>query len=454
MTNDLPTWSALGVAALLAAYALAQLRPGKKRPAPQQEEERTLAEVSRLWTGEVPEVDFKEIARIWRTTPEARAEPKPPPVVRHPEVQAFHARWLAHPVVREGKREIIEALLVLLDREGDCPSVAKKNAAEAEKRLDPNVFDRLAGIPLWRHSLEVATRLAASVNQAMLIPDALIAGLGHDLGKIPAYQDSLYLTGDHPVISLIVLNKIPGYEAMANRDEVSLAIRQHHLLHPESALGRALKDADHQVRLAEISSVTPPLAPEEPPPAAIAPAPQAKPSAKKPRPPLPPSPIRETKSPVATSTALSNLDLVQLLDGLKGRINRLNKNRWSVISVPEGYVLAQSDAVWEEAKRLSRNAPEFLAADGNEENRRHMLNSIIQRLTEEQDAIAAEQLEDGYHTVQCLIITASGRAMKVPLVPFRAEAFGAVPSALEAIKPAPLLKMVHKVKLKGGESGE
>ena len=291
MSNDLPTWSALGIAAGLAAYALAQLPPRRTSPGPHRKEERTLAEVSRLWTGEETELDFRDIARLWRTTPEARAETKPPPDFRHPETRAFHARWLTHPVVKEGKREIIEALLVLLDREGDCPSVARKNAAEAEKRLDPNVFDRLAAIPLWRHSLEVAERLAASVNQAMLIPDALIAGLGHDLGKIPAYQDSLYLTGDHPVISLIVLNKIPGYEAMANRDEVSLAIRQHHLLHPESSLGRALKDADHQVRLSEISSVTPPLAPEEPPPAAIAPSPQAKPSAIKPRPPLPPSPI-------------------------------------------------------------------------------------------------------------------------------------------------------------------
>lgn len=448
MPNDLPTWSAVGVAALLAAYALAQFRPGKKRPAPQREEERTLAEVSRLWTGEVPEVDFKEIARIWRTTPEARAEPKPPPVFRHPEVQAFHARWLAHPVVKEVKREIIEALLVLLDREGDCPSVARKNAAEAEKRLDPNVFDRLAAIPLWRHSLEVAERLAASVNQAMLIPDALIAGLAHDLGKIPAYQDSLYLTGDHPVISLIVLNKIPGYEAMANRDEVSLAIRQHHLLHPETALGRSLKEADHQTRLSEISALTVPLpaAPE---------APQT--GEKNDRGELPPRPIRETKKPPGPpgeSPILITLDLEQLLAGLKRRINRLSKNRWSVISVPEGYVLAQSDAVWEEAKRLARNAPEFLAADANEENRRRMLDTLIQRLSEEQDAIAAEQLEDGYHTVQCLIITASGRAMKVPLIPFRAEAFGAVPSALEAIKPAPLLKMVHQVKLKGSEPGE
>ena len=178
MPYDTLTWGAGGLAVALAAYAVAQLRPKKDQAGADGKfpsEEQTLAEVARLWTGKETELDFREIARIWRTTPEARAEPKPPPTYRHPEIRQFHAQWVAHPVVKEEKKAVIEGILAILDREGDCPSVVRKNGSEAEKKYDQNVFDRLATIPLWRHSLDVAAHLAGAMTQAMLLPDALIA---------------------------------------------------------------------------------------------------------------------------------------------------------------------------------------------------------------------------------------------------------------------------------------
>jgi hypothetical protein len=471
MPFDTLTWAAGGLAVALAAYAVAQLRSSKDRSGDDgklRQEEQTLAAVARLWTGNETELDFRDIARIWRTTPEARAEPKPSPTYRHSEIQQFHARWVAHPVVKEEKREIIEGILAILDGEGDCPSVVQKNNSEAEKKYEKNVFDRLATIPLWRHSLDVATHLAGAMTQAMLIPDALIAGLGHDLGKIPAHQESLYRTGDHPIVSIIVLNNIPGYESMSNRDEVSLSIRQHHLLNAESALGRALKEADHQVRLMEISRLTPELsAPERKPEESAPPSPKStskkrrqpelkakdkQPSAENPTTvPLLPNKKAEEKKDGRDCGDLDigppDLNLDRLLEGLKGKINKLGKNRWSVISVPEGWVLAQPDALWGEAKRLAGNAPAFLAADADEQKKRQMLHMIVQRLTDEKQAIATELLGEGYYTTQCLVATDSGRSMKVPLIPFRAEAFGAVPSALELLKFKDLNRMIKKVKV-------
>ncbi len=471
MQFDALTWAAGGVAVVLGTYAVAQLRSSKdylEDNGKPRREEQSLADISRLWTGKETELDFRDIARIWRTTPEAKTEPKPPPTYRYPEIQRFHARWIAHPVVKDMKKEIVEGLLALLDRDGDCPSVVQKNNSEAERKFAPNVFDMLASIPLWKHSLEVASHLAEAMNQAMLIPDALIAGLGHDLGKIPAYQNTLYLTGDHPIISIIVLHKIPGFESMSNRDEISLAIRQHHLVNPESSLGRALKEADHQVRLLEISRQTPSSQETEKTEQASLPSnssqkqAQAKPKpenadSENEAPQLPTVPNSEkeesadSQESVCGNFSLSSIDLDRLLKGLRRKINKVEKNRWSVISVPEGWVLAQPDALWGEVKRLANNAPALLAADANEQNKREMLKAVVQRLADEQNAIATELLGDGYYTTQCLVVMPSDKSMRVPLIPFRAEIFSNVPSKLEVLKSDTLNRMIKKVKVGSAE---
>ncbi len=463
MPYDALTWVAGGLATALGVYAFAQLRFSKRDSEDNdnaRQEEQTLANISRLWTGKETELDFRDIARIWRTTPEAKAEPKPPPAYSHPEIQEFHSKWASHPVVKEEKKEVIEAILAILDRDGECPSVVQKNSSETERKYDPNVFDRLAAIPLWRHSLEVASQLAAAMNQAMIIPDALITGLGHDLGKIPAYQDTFYLTGDHPIISIIVLNKLPGFESMSNREEISLSIRQHHLLTPESTLGRALKEADHQVRLLEISRQTldtDPAKAVEPVSSSQKSSPEKKRPAKsvsrKNESRLPPIPNKEKEEDAAHSEApdpafdLSTLDLDHLLRRLKLKINKVEKGRWSIISTPEGWVLAQPDVLWEEAKRLAKNAPVFLTADADEQSKREMLKVIVQRLDKEKRAIATELLGEGYYTTQCLVVTPSEKSMRIPLIPFRAEAFSNLPSKLEVLKSDTLKRMIKKVKV-------
>jgi DNA polymerase III psi subunit len=459
MPYDSLTWVVNGLATALGVYAFAQLRSPKRNSGDNDnanQEEQTLANISRLWTGKETELDFRDIARIWRTTPEAKAEPKPPPAYSHAEIQEFHSKWASHPVVKEEKKEVIETILAILDRDGECPSVVQKNSSETERKYDPNVFDRLAAIPLWRHSLEVASQLATTMNQAMLIPDALITGLGHDLGKIPAYQDTLYLTGDHPIISIIVLNKLPGFESMSNREEISLSIRQHHLLNPESTLGRALKEADHQVRLLEISRQTP--APDQA--KAVEPVPSSpKSSPEKKRPAksvsrekeshLPPLPNKEKEEDAAQSEDfdLSSLNLDRLLGRLRLKINMVEKNRWSIISTPEGWVLAQPDVLWEEVKRLAKNAPVFLTADADEQSKREMLKVIVQRLDNEKSAVATELLGEGYYTTQCLVVTPSDKSMRIPLIPFRAEAFSNLPSKLEVLKSDTLRRMIKKVKV-------
>lgn len=428
----------------------------------QEKERKTLADVSRIWVGNKEVLDFVEIARIWRITPETR-EAQSAPEYQREEIAAFHAKWVQRPVVKGEKKAVIEGILSILDQHGDCPSVVKRNGNEDEKKYDSNVFAKLGTVPLWRHSLDVAGNLAGRMKQAIMIPDALITGLGHDLGKIPNYQEALYRTGDHPIISIIVLNRIPGYESLKNREDISLAVRQHHLVKAETSLGADLKEADWETRLAEISRLTDGPLPETTQGSA-----KQKPETEN-RPPrkreeqemaesavsesqdeIPPAPIgRKEAEPFEYSTpgkGPRSLDLGKLLSALKSRINKLNKGRWSIISTPDGLVLAQPDEVWALVKKQLGSFPEIQMAEGDEGRKREILGQIVSRLDREKQAIASDLLKKGFHTTQCLVVMENGKAMKVPLIPFRVEAFDVLPSALESLKGSVLKQMVKKVK--------
>lgn len=413
-------------------------------------EKKTLADVSRIWVGKKEVLDFREIARIWRITP-VTGQAESPPDYRHPEIAAFHARWVRRPVVKGEKKSVIEGILSLLDQHGDCPSVVQRNGNEAEKKYDPSVFDKLATVPLWRHSLEVAGNLAGKMKQTIMLPDALIAGLGHDLGKIPSYQDALYRTGDHPIVSIIALNRIPGYESLKNREDISLAVRQHHLVKAETPLGADLREADGETRLAEISRLT------------DGPGPEAEESALEKgetkaaqagRPAngdsqIPPSPIARQEEPSeggGIESRLHKLDLDALLLAIRCRVNRLEKGRWSVVSTPDGLVLVQPNELWAQMKKQIGSFPEIQMAEGDEGRKREILDKLVFLLERERKAIATDLLKKGFYTTQVLVVMANGKAMKVPLIPFRVEAFGVLPSALECLKGDVLKGMVKKIK--------
>ncbi|TYO96728.1 HD domain-containing protein [Geothermobacter ehrlichii] len=478
MPSDLITSVGIGCCLGLIGYAAWQFRPAPKG---KNKERRLLADIARLWTGKGEVVDFREIAQIWRTTPEAaRKQQEKAPNYTRKEIRDFHARWCNTATVRGEKKLVIEKILSILDQKGDCPSVVHRNPNEAEKKYDRDVFALLSRVPLWQHSLDVATRLAEGMKQAVMIPDALIAGLGHDLGKLPSYQYALYRTGDHPVLSLIALHRVPGFESMSNADDIAQAIRQHHLVAPDNPLGAALKQADQKTRLDEISRLSPagrdirlkPDDEQEVPPDTIQESEGEEPSTS--------TTDKETRLETGAESApdmaadeegektdpedsggqqeeLSeastnkgfpdNLDLEAVLSGLKKRINRIEKGRWSVVSIPEGLVLCQPDALWKEIRRVGKRTPELLLGDADEETKRKILAAVVERMSSELKAIETSIVAEGYYTSQCLVVMGSGKAFRSLLIPFRAEAFGVLPSHLEALKSPLLRQMVRKVKL-------
>ncbi|MDO3380511.1 HD domain-containing protein [Geoalkalibacter halelectricus] len=398
-------------------------------------ERRTLAEVSRIWTGRGQVVEFREIARLWRE-PNTQAPKEPVPDFHHPEIAAFHRERVAgRSLVKGAKKRVIEQILLLLDAQGECPSVVRRHKDEAEGKFDPDVFALLAQVSLREHALAVARTLARRLDQPVLLPDVLIIGLGHDLGKIPAYQGALYRSGDHPLISLIVLEQIPEYAALRGKDELSEAIRQHHLLKPESPLGRDLKKADQQVRREEIGRLTRPLAKET----QDAPA-TKKSDAQAPRPQAPDqtAPARPDQAPP------SWFDAQGFLEALKERVNKLENGRWSVVSSPDGYVYAQPDALWSLLRAQAGEDPVVLVAHADEDARRMLLLSVVTEL-ERRKAVAGELLIAGHYAARVTVAMDSGKSFEAMLVPFRVEAFGTTPSMLEATKISRLRKMVQTI---------
>ncbi len=245
-------------AGLVAGAAWNILRVGRDRERtgmaiPKSIKEKALADASWFWAGTV--IDFREIAKIWREfESEQTAVPVLRPAFKHGEIERFFSEMIEkRRTIKSARKTIIVKLLKMLDEEGDCPSVVKMNPLEAEGKFPEDTFSMLATIPLYQHTLQVARKCAAKVNQEVMLPDIFIVSLAHDIGKIPSYHDKMYSTGDHPLISAIILNGITEYNSLANRDELDKIIREHHLIKADYPLTKMLKQCDQAVRKEELA---------------------------------------------------------------------------------------------------------------------------------------------------------------------------------------------------------
>lgn len=440
-----------------------------------------LAEISKIWTSDKPNVvHLCEIAKTWRNPPINESKPIPIPKFRRAEISSFYAKEVEkRPVIKGQKKILVGKLLTILDEQGECASVVRKTQKEADGQYGNELFVKLASIPLWEHSLAVAKGAIRRVSHQIMLPDALIVALGHDLGKIPAYQNAYYLSGDHPILSIIVLSAIPEFQEIKNREELSRAIRNHHIKLPvEESLLKILKEADAEARFDEIARVggdpsacqakteakknhpiskkpsnkvdqsqpVVPSAPKCPPPSL--------PEGKGADNPEAPSFIESSSllpslgvSPSPVDTPPFWLDLSVLLNALFQRINVLENGRWSAVSIPQGLVYVNPQALWQEIEKIAGGDTRVLAAASDEGLKRKLLHETVEALAK-MGAVQAEgiRLDKGYYTTQAIVVIPSGKTIPMFLVPFYCEAFGVLISALEAGKPIGLHKMVKTIR--------
>ena len=225
---------------------------------PEEEELVSLEDLSLIWTLPIKEkiVNLADLSKYGRSeTPVNRPAPdRPRPVFRHKEITRFYKEKVnCKPFYLNDIRECAEDILKLLDDEGDCPSVVRRNSKEPEKGLETNIYEMLEKIPLYLHSLNVAEEIARLCTHEAVVPKAVIAALAHDLGKIPSYQEKAYSTGDHPHIAPMVLETLTSFSKLSFGDDIIEAVRCHHRPNPEKDLAQKLKDADQAARTKEVA---------------------------------------------------------------------------------------------------------------------------------------------------------------------------------------------------------
>jgi hypothetical protein len=434
----------------------------------------TLAEVSRNWnkklSGDV--VDLRDLAVIWREQENDKSAPPPPrPVFKHMEIDQFFSDMVEkRRSIKGSRRTIIVKLLKMLDDEGDCPSVVRKNDKESEKKFPEDTFSLLATIPLFRHTLRVARKCAEKVKQEVMLPDIFIVSLAHDIGKVPSYHDRLYSTGDHPLISLVALNKIPEYASLPNRSELDRIVRGHHSIKPKDQLTDLLKHCDQEARREELAALVGHVIDREKT--------SAKAGMDNPKKPVP---LTTAEKPATKNTKSSEderdhplggmepeefPDLVKLkiphwfdadalLTAVKNRINRLDDTarglRWTAVSTNHGIVYVHPDGLWRAVKEISGNDPTILAADADEGTKRNLLYTFVWELSKVKDAIATNLVAAKYFTTQATVVSGSGKGFTALLVPFNVEVFGVTEASLEESKPSRLRQMVREIKPKQAE---
>jgi hypothetical protein len=212
-------------------------------------ESRTLKEISHIWGKEV--IKLRDIAHIWREMETGIPAGRPRPIFSHKEIDEFFAKHVEHPEVKGNRRIVIEKLLAMLDKEGDCPSIVGRgrheNDREPERGYAVERYDYFAKIPLWRHVITVAELYVAKFQYKALVPNALVIALGHDIGMIEAQYARYYRQLTHPEISLLVLKSIAEYTSLENSEEINSIIISHHSL-SNLKLAQILKAADQEAR--------------------------------------------------------------------------------------------------------------------------------------------------------------------------------------------------------------
>ncbi len=435
-----------------------------KGTAPDVVETADLAELSHLWTDD--EIEIKDAASLWREKLDGQAAASPRPQFKQEEIDRFYTEMIeGRPSVKGARRTLIIRLLTLLDNEGDCPSVVGGNPLEAELKLPEDSFKMLARIPLYRHTLTVTRNFIAKADHDALVADMIIMALAHDIGKIPSYHNKMYLSGDHPIIAMLILKSFPEYLSLPNRSDIDRAITGHHLLKSDNILTNGLKESDHEARQSELALLYAEARERQQveinvlegkqltfPAAAVTDAGGNS---------LTALPGEEREHPLLNRESPEQYQPVKidvpawfnaeaLLAALKKRINKVEStpkgDKWCAVSINPGIVYVNTQGIWAAIRDICGLDVKVLAAEGNESEKRNIIYTVVRELSATRDALVTEYVADGYYTTQVWVVTGGGKRITSLLIPFRTQAFGEMDSTLELLKTPQLKRMVKDIK--------
>ncbi|MEA3466676.1 MAG: HD domain-containing protein [Thermodesulfobacteriota bacterium] len=340
-------------------------------------------------------------------------------------------------------------ILSLLDKESDCPSVVNIHG-DVEGGWDENTFQILSRTTLLHHSINVAEQVVQlhSANEAWhVIPDTMVAALGHDLGKLKSIRGYLYSLGEHPVASARPLSGIDAFNQLPRKDEILQAIKFHHKM-PKGLLGKTLKKADQLARQKELEENSLAFKNEVEQRKGIyknrgTATWQAQEdifgktggvSEKK------------SKSEAPESMDISTwFDAAQFLEKLKPHINKMYGRQFFAFSMSNGYVYFQVKVLEDIAREQAEKAGcmEIATMAKRDTSMRNVLFTIVHQLRTEHEVIASGLIKKEFFGGYFLVTRKIGKPMKGFYTPFHAEAFGSI-AEMEQAKPK-ILKDIVKV---------
>lgn len=444
--------------------------------------EMTLRELSDIWTKkekkketETKTIHISELSSLWRNEKLiAELGMKLPDLKNHRassfmEQYVLQGSWFQKAPLQKA---ICVQILHLLDQEGNCPSVVSMTG-DVEGNWDENTYQILGRTTLLDHSLNVAeqvVRLLGESESWHVIPDTMIAALGHDLGKLQSVRGHLYSTGEHPLAAGLPLGKLAGFDNLPRKDEILQSIKLHHK-RPDGLLGKTLKKADQAARQKELKKVSMPVAAPETNRKNVEQ--EVAPDGKAPLVIVEPElPQYDTAKQAAAAwqaqidiygeseevnKANDAADVPQLMDisswfdaelflgELKPYINKMFGRRFLAFSMPDGHVYFQTKVLEEVARKQSERAGymETATMAQKDPTMRQVLLTIVQQLRGEDDIIARGLIKDNFFGGYFSVTKKIGKGMKGYYTPFHAEAFGSI-AEMEAGK-SETLRNIQKV---------
>ncbi len=444
----------LGVALVLVGLAgILVLRSEEQEPSFL--EQMTLSALSQRWVRPKSSTRIEgvkhisELAHLWRNE-QVIAEGIEKFELVHPRSRSFASQLRTWSFFNQapGQRAVCLEILRLLDREGQCPSVVDVQG-DVEAAWEQNTYRILAKTTLLDHSLNVAEQVVKllSDHQAWhVIPDTMVAALGHDLGKLKSARGSLYALGEHPLAAGAIISGIPGFKELSRKEDILRAIKMHHKM-PEGLLGKTLKKADQQARQQELERWVGVEATEE-----IKESHEEEAQEKPPQPSsreavqrvqadiygetIDPAPSREEIAPPQRMDISSWFDAAGYLAMLKPYINRVEGRRFLAFSMADGLVYFQVKVLEEVARKQAQEAGcmEIATMAQDDSTMRQVLFSVVQHLRQQHEVIATHLIKATYFGGYFLVTRKFNKEMRGYYTPFHAEAFGSI-AEMERAKP-------------------
>lgn len=294
-------------------------------------------------------------------------------------------------------------VIEILEEYGQCPSVVLEQKTQDEECGDLySIRDTLAKVNLKDHTHRVtrhglAALMASYKDPEPLIPKMLVACLGHDLGKIPAFRASgLYSMRDHPAVSIVkVKEAFEGHDVFW-LEEVCQVIGAHHR-HVKDGFSSLLKQADGRAREEEVAYVTQTME------------------------------IKQWDDWFTVPEFLALIEpLINMGEGSSGR-----KQEWVAVSAG-GVVYCQTNALYGIVKELARNKKivdiHLLRLSDKEEVMRRVAKSLGAA------GVLADPIGQGFYGRKYSLRLRSKKQVGVYCVPIAETAFQTAPSAFQQRK--------------------